>query len=91
MLCGSIFSYMVIKNSLRVLVLFLMGLFEMACFDLSIQRQESCLLQRIFLNQLGRYHMRKDNECTFGILKKRWRILEFGTHFQDIAVVEKSV
>jgi hypothetical protein len=35
--------------------------------------------------------MRKDNECTFGILKKRWRILEFGTHFQDIAVVEKSV
>lgn len=27
-------------------------------------------------------------ECTFGILKKRWKILEYGIRFNDIKVVE---
>ena len=33
--------------------------------------------------------IRKDVECVFGILKKRWRILEFGIRFRDIKIVEK--
>ena len=33
--------------------------------------------------------VRKDVECVFGILKKRWKILEYGIRFRDIAVVEK--
>ena len=33
--------------------------------------------------------VRKDVECVFGILKKRWKILEFGIRFRSIAVVEK--
>lgn len=28
--------------------------------------------------------VRKDVECTFGILKARWRILEYGLHYRDI-------
>ncbi len=28
-------------------------------------------------------------ECVFGILKKRWKILEYGIRFRDIKVVEK--
>lgn len=32
--------------------------------------------------------VRKDVECTFGILKKRWKILEYGIRFDDIEVVE---
>jgi hypothetical protein len=32
--------------------------------------------------------IRKDVECTLGILKKRWNILEYGIHFHDIKVVE---
>ena len=33
--------------------------------------------------------VRKDVECVFGILKKRWKILEYGIRFRDIKVVEK--
>jgi hypothetical protein len=32
---------------------------------------------------------RKDVECTFGILKKRWRILHYGLHYRDIKKCEK--
>ena len=32
--------------------------------------------------------MRKDVECTFGILKKRWRVLNNGLMYQDIKVCE---
>ena len=33
--------------------------------------------------------VRKDVECTFGILKKRWRILHYGLHYPDIKKCEK--
>ena len=33
--------------------------------------------------------MRKDVECTFGILKKRWRILNNGLEYRDMRVCEK--
>jgi hypothetical protein len=33
--------------------------------------------------------VRKDVECVFGILKKRWKILDYGIRFRDISVVEK--
>ena len=33
--------------------------------------------------------VRKDVECTFGILKKRWRVLNNGILFRDIAVCDK--
>lgn len=33
--------------------------------------------------------VRKDVECTFGILKKRWRILDFGLHYRNIEKCEK--
>ena len=33
--------------------------------------------------------VRKDVECTFGILKKRWRILEFGMHYRSIEKCEQ--
>ena len=33
--------------------------------------------------------VRKDVECTFGILKKRWRILEYGLHYRDHDRCEK--
>ena len=33
--------------------------------------------------------VRKDVECTFGILKKRWRILDFGLHYRDLQKCEK--
>ena len=33
--------------------------------------------------------IRKDVECTFGILKKRWRILNDGLHYRDIQACEK--
>ncbi len=28
--------------------------------------------------------IRKNVECTFGILKKRWRILDYGLHYYDM-------
>ena len=31
----------------------------------------------------------KDVECVFGILKKRWRILDYGIRFRNIHVVQK--
>ena len=33
--------------------------------------------------------IRKDVECIFGILKKRWKMLECGVRFRNIRVVEK--
>ena len=33
--------------------------------------------------------MRKDVKCTFGILKKRWRILNNGLEYRDMRVCEK--
>ena len=33
--------------------------------------------------------VRKDVECVFGILKKRWKIVEHGIRFRDIKIVEK--
>lgn len=33
--------------------------------------------------------MRKDVECTFGILKKRWRVLNNGFFYRDINICEK--
>jgi hypothetical protein len=33
--------------------------------------------------------IRKDVECVFGILKKRWRILDYGIQFRNIHLVEK--
>jgi hypothetical protein len=33
--------------------------------------------------------VRKDVECTFGILKKRWKILNNGLLYRDIKVCEK--
>lgn len=34
--------------------------------------------------------VRKDVECTFGILKKRWRILEYGMQYRSIIKCESS-
>ena len=33
--------------------------------------------------------VRKDVECTFGILKKRWRVLNDGLYYRDINICEK--
>ncbi|EJK44351.1 hypothetical protein THAOC_37116, partial [Thalassiosira oceanica] len=33
--------------------------------------------------------VRKDVECVFGILKKRWKIIENGIRYRDIKIVEK--
>ena len=33
--------------------------------------------------------IRKDVECTFGILKKRWRVLNDGFYYRDINICEK--
>ncbi len=33
--------------------------------------------------------VRKDVECPFGILKKRWRILEYGIHYRKIEILEE--
>ena len=33
--------------------------------------------------------VRKDVECTFGILKKRWRVLNDGFYYRDINICEK--
>ena len=33
--------------------------------------------------------MQKDIECTFGILKGRWRILKSGIHLQGVDAVDK--
>ena len=34
--------------------------------------------------------VRKDVECVFGIIKKRWRILDYGIRFRDMKYVEKA-
>jgi hypothetical protein len=35
--------------------------------------------------------VRKDVECTFGILKKRWKILNHGLLHRDISVCKKNI
>jgi hypothetical protein len=34
--------------------------------------------------------VRKDVECLFGIVKKRWRILDYGIRFKDMQKVERG-
>ena len=34
--------------------------------------------------------IQKDVECVFGIMKKRWRILDYGIHFKDMEEVERA-
>eukprot|EP00956_Cyclotella_meneghiniana_P025798 scaffold54583_cov64-Cyclotella_meneghiniana.AAC.1 len=51
-------------------------------------KHESCATQKgYFSSKLE--SVRKDVECCFGILKKRWKILEYGLRFRDIKVCEK--
>lgn len=51
-------------------------------------KHESCATQKgYFSSKLE--SVRKDVECTFGILKKRWKILEYGIRFRDIKVLEQ--
>jgi hypothetical protein len=47
----------------------------------------STLLEGFFLTNLE--SVRKDVECMFGILKKRWRVLNNGILFRDIDVCDK--
>jgi hypothetical protein len=35
--------------------------------------------------------MRKDVECTFGILKGRWRILKSGIRIEGVDAVDKAI
>ena len=48
---------------------------------------DSTMLEVIFPTNLE--SVRKDVECTFGILKKRWRVLNNGILFRDIDVCDK--
>ena len=54
-----------------------------------------CPYERVDSNTLEGYFstnlegVRKDVECTFGILKKRWRILNNGLQYRDIRICEK--
>ena len=50
-------------------------------------KHESCSTQKGYFSS-NLESVRKDVECTFGILKKRWKILEYGIRFNDIKVVE---
>ena len=51
-------------------------------------KHESCSTQKgYFSSRLE--SVRKDVECTFGILKKRWRCLDYRFCFRDIKVCEK--
>lgn len=51
-------------------------------------KHESCATQKgYFSSKLE--SVRKDVECCFGILKKRWKVLEYGLRFRDIQVCEK--
>ena len=46
-------------------------------------------LEGYFSTNLESVH--KDVECTFGILKKRWKILHNGVMYWDISVCEKKM
>ena len=49
--------------------------------------EPSHTLEGYFSSNLESVH--KDVECTFGMLKKRWKILNNGLKFQDIKVCKK--
>ena len=51
------------------------------------ERAESSTFEGHFSTNLE--GVRKDVECTFGILKKRWRILNNGLEYRDMKVCEK--
>jgi len=51
------------------------------------KRSENATAQDYFTTNLE--SIRKDVECTFGILKKRWRILSGGFFYRDIKTCEK--
>ena len=51
------------------------------------ERVDSATLEGYFSTNLE--GVRKDVECTFGILKKRWRILNNGLQYRDIRICEK--
>jgi hypothetical protein len=51
------------------------------------ERVDSSTLEGYFSTNLE--GVRKDVECTFGILKKRWRILNNGLNYRDIRTCEK--
>jgi len=51
------------------------------------ERDDSNTLEGYFSTNLE--GVRKDVECTFGILKKRWRILNNGLEYRDMRVCEK--
>jgi hypothetical protein len=55
-------------------------------FDLSYAGSE-VIGQRGYFNT-NLEGIRKDVECTFGILKKRWRILDYGLHYYDMKKCE---
>jgi hypothetical protein len=51
------------------------------------KRADSATAQEFFTTNLE--SVRKDVECTFGILKKRWRILNSGFFYRDVKICEK--
>ena len=51
-------------------------------------KHEGCATQKGYFSS-NLESVRKDVECLFGILKKRWKILEYGIHFPDIKVCKK--
>jgi hypothetical protein len=60
------------------------------CWPTSIcpyEQADSSTLEGYFSTNLE--GVRKDVECTFGILKKRWRILNNGLEYRDIRICEK--
>jgi hypothetical protein len=50
------------------------------------KRVDSATAQEYFTTNLE--SVRKDVECTFGILKKRWRILNSGFFYRDVKICE---
>lgn len=51
------------------------------------ERADNTTIEGYFSTNLE--SVRKDVECTFGILKKRWNMLNAGLNFRDIKVCEK--
>ena len=51
------------------------------------ERSDNTTIEGFFSTNLE--SVRKDVECTFGILKKRWNMLNAGLHYRDIKVCEK--
>ena len=63
------------------------GYLRWPCSICPYERADSSTLEGYFSTNLE--GVRKDVECTFGILKKRWRILNNGLEYRDIRVCEK--